>query len=117
MSRVWIPSEVVVWPGMTGMVMFSMSIWFAVLFLLAPSFALNITVPSIVHNGEPTNLYLVHSPHDPSEFFLKKFYGQSLLSSEAVWVNNFTRNVNASLRFNENGLFTIHTYARSEYGF
>ncbi|KAK0486770.1 hypothetical protein EDD18DRAFT_664781 [Armillaria luteobubalina] len=102
------------------MVMFIMSLWFTILLLLVPSFALNITVPSIVHTDEPTTLYLVHSPHDPSQFFLKKFYeqnGQSLLSSEAVWVNNFTRNVNASLRFNENGFFTIHAYATSEYEF
>ncbi|KAK0209953.1 hypothetical protein IW262DRAFT_1415933 [Armillaria fumosa] len=97
--------------------MFSMSLWFTILLFLVPSFALNITVPSIVQTGEPTTLYLVHSPHDPSQFFLKKFYeqnGQSLLSSEAVWVNNFTRNVNASLRFNENGLFTIYAYATSD---
>ncbi|KAK0201332.1 hypothetical protein DFS33DRAFT_1456455 [Desarmillaria ectypa] len=99
------------------MVMFSMSLWFMVLLFLVPSFALNITVPSIVHTGEPTTLYLIHSRHDPSELFLKKVCeqnGQSLLSSEAVWVNNFTRNTNASLRFNENGLFTIHAYARSD---
>ncbi|KAG7439294.1 uncharacterized protein BT62DRAFT_939119 [Guyanagaster necrorhizus] len=95
-----------------------LSLWFTfLLFFLAPSFALNITVPSIVHAGEPTTLYLVHSNDDPSEFFLKKFYeqnGQSLLSSEAVWVNNFTRNVNASLEFNDNGMFTIHAYATSD---
>ncbi|KAK0471754.1 hypothetical protein IW261DRAFT_1571622 [Armillaria novae-zelandiae] len=85
-----------------------MSLWFTFLLFLMPSFALNITVPSIMHTGEQTTLYL---------FFLKKFYeqnGQSLLWSEAVWVNNFTRNVNAFLRFNENGLFTIHAYATSE---